>query len=119
MNWDRIEDNWKQREGNVKLPTLATVAAGIALAAGLLSGCASREEKVAIVTPPVVTVPAAVQQSPRMSIGLMPTGTPGVLQLQSFAGDVCLQDSSGKAAVSHCVCEKTNCNCQATGTICN
>ncbi|MDD5248908.1 MAG: hypothetical protein PHY45_07980 [Rhodocyclaceae bacterium] len=103
----------------MKIPPLAVAATGAALVLGLLSGCASREEKVAVVTPPVVTIPAATTQSSRMSIGLMPTDTPGVLHLQSFAGDVCLQDSNGKAAVSHCVCEQTNCNCETTGATCN
>lgn len=99
----------------MKTPKFAA-AAGIALAIVLLSGCSSREEKVAVVTPTVVAVPVTAPQPPR--IAMMPTDRPGVMRLQSFAGDVCLQASSGTAAVSHCVCDQTICTCQATGVSC-
>ncbi|MGE5465805.1 MAG: hypothetical protein ACM3Y9_00095 [Ignavibacteria bacterium] len=97
--------------------------AGLATAAGLvLAGCAAPppEERVAVVTPPVVAVapPGAQSQSFHTTIGMTPTDTQGVMHLQSFAGDVCVQDANGRPAVSHCVCQETNCNCQSTGASC-
>ncbi|HEX8988131.1 MAG TPA: hypothetical protein VF816_09220 [Rhodocyclaceae bacterium] len=101
---------------------LATASAGLALAAALLAGCSSSppEEKVAVVTPPVVAVPTpAPQPSSHMTIGMLPTDTPGVMRLQSFAGDVCIQDNNrGTTEMSHCICQQTTCNCQSTGTAC-
>jgi hypothetical protein len=102
---------------------LAHLGAGIALAAGLLAGCSSAppEDRVAVVTPAVVTVPAAPAAATRAqtTIGMLPTDTPGIMRLQSFAGDVCIQDENrGTTQLSHCVCQQTTCNCQATGSTC-
>lgn len=107
---------------NLKLAGLA----GIALAA--LAGCSTTynppEDRVAVVSPPVVAVPAAQQPAPtgqtfQTQIGMTPLESQGIVRLQSFAGDVCMSDRNGEnGQMSHCVCQQTNCSCQTTGNSC-
>lgn len=114
---------------------IATIAAGVALAVGLLSGCASSqpEDRVVAVAPPppVIITPApntaantggsnaATGQTFQSTLGMTPLESQGVIHLQSFAGDVCISDNSGNGQLSHCTCQQNNCNCRTTGDSCN
>lgn len=118
----------------MRYTNLASLAAGIALAAGLLAGCSSSppQDRVVAVTPPVVAVTPppppnatvagsnANAQTFQAQIGMTPLEAQGIMHLQSFAGDVCIADRDGaNGELSHCICQQTNCNCQTTGNACN
>lgn len=99
---------------------LAGAGAGIALAAGLLlSGCgtAPPQDRVVAVTS-AASANDATAQTFQTTIGMTPLEAQGIMRLQSFAGDVCVSDSSGYGNVSHCVCQQNDCNCQYTGSRC-
>lgn len=100
----------------------ASLTAGIALAVGLLAGCSTTynppAERVAVVTPPPAQA-APSAQTFQSTIGMTPLESQGIVRLQSFAGDVCMSDRDGNnGMLSHCVCQQSNCSCQATGNSC-
>jgi hypothetical protein len=107
---------------------LASLGAGIALAAGLLAGCSTTynppPERVAVVAPPPAAPAAQTAAAPggqtfQTTIGMTPLESQGIVRLQSFAGDVCMSDRDGNnGMISHCVCQQNNCSCQTTGNAC-